>query len=143
MSAGNAGTVLVVDDSPTMRGMIVRALEAGGYRVVEASDGIEGLSRLQGDGEIHAILTDINMPRMDGLAFIRAVRQTERFSRTPVLALTTEYEPDVKAAGKAAGATGWIVKPFAADQLCNVIGMVIRRMAGQQRAHPTPEAQGA
>ena len=143
MSAETGSTILVVDDSPTMRGMIVRALVAGGYRVVEASDGIDGLSRLQGDAEIQAILTDINMPRMDGLAFIRAVRQMERFARTPVLALTTEYEPDLKAAGKAAGATGWIVKPFAADQLCNVIGMVIRRMAGQERAHPTPDSQGA
>jgi two-component system chemotaxis response regulator CheY len=143
MSVGSAGTVLVVDDSPTMRGMIVRALVAGGFQVVEAADGIEGLSRLQGDAQIHAILTDINMPRMDGIAFIRAVRQTERFARTPVLALTTEYEPDVKAAGKAAGATGWIVKPFAPDQLCSVIGMVIRRMAGQERAQPMPDAQGA
>jgi two-component system chemotaxis response regulator CheY len=75
MSAGAGNTILVVDDSPTMRGMIVRALVAGGYHVVEASDGIEGLSRLQGEVEIQAILTDINMPRMDGLAFIRAVRQ--------------------------------------------------------------------
>jgi two-component system, chemotaxis family, chemotaxis protein CheY len=143
MSAGSGSTILVVDDSPTMRGMIVRALVAGGYQVVEASDGIDGLSRLQGDVEIQAILTDINMPRMDGVAFIRAVRQIERFARTPVLALTTEYEPDVKAAGKAAGATGWIVKPFAAEQLCSVIGMVIRRMVGQDRAHPAPESQGA
>jgi two-component system, chemotaxis family, chemotaxis protein CheY len=143
MTSENASTVLIVDDSPTMRGMIVRALVADGYQVLEASDGIEGLSRLQGDAEIQAILTDINMPRMDGLAFIRAVRQMERFARTPVLALTTEYEPDVKAAGKAAGATGWIVKPFTADQLCNVIGMVIRRMADQDRARQAPEPQGA
>ena len=104
-------TVLIVDDSPTMRGMIRKSLTEGGYRVLEAHDGIEGLDMLQ-SAQIQAILTDINMHRMDGLAFIRAVRQDARFTRIPILALTTEGEADVKTAGKNAGATGWIVKPF-------------------------------
>ena len=111
----------------------------GGYRVVDAADGLEGLRRLD-EAKVHAILTDINMPRMDGLAFIRAVRQEKRFARTPILALTTEGEADMKAEGKAAGATGWIVKPFDAEQLCNVVGMVIRRVASQSQT--TPESQG-
>lgn len=141
MNAETSYTVLVVDDSPTMRGMIQRALVAGNYRVVEAGNGVEGLSRLE-ETPVHAILTDINMPRMDGLAFIRAVRQAGRFARVPILALTTEGEADMKAAGKAAGATGWIVKPFDPEQLCNVVGMVIRRMATQSQT-PRPESQGA
>jgi two-component system chemotaxis response regulator CheY len=128
MSGETSCTILVVDDSPTMRGMIQRALVGGGYHVVQACDGIEGLARLE-ENAVHAILTDINMPRMDGLTFIRAVRQMGQFGRTPILALTTEGEADMKTAGKAAGATGWIVKPFDPEQLCNVVGMVIRRMA--------------
>jgi two-component system chemotaxis response regulator CheY len=142
MSAEHSWKVLVVDDSPTMRGMIQRALVAGGYRVVEATDGMDGLNRLQ-ETAVDAILTDINMPRMDGLAFIRAVRQMERLARTPILALTTEGEADMKAAGKAAGATGWIVKPFDPEQLCNIMGMVIRRMANLEQAPRPPESRGA
>lgn len=142
MSAEHSWKVLVVDDSPTMRGMIQRALVAGGYRVVEATDGMDGLNRLQ-ETAVDAILTDINMPRMDGLAFIRAVRQMERLARTPILALTTEGEADMKAAGKAAGATGWIVKPFDPEQLCNIMGMVIRRMANLEQAPRPPESRVA
>jgi len=141
MNAGTSHTVLVVDDSPTMRGMIQRALVAGGYQVVEAADGVEALSRLE-RSQVDVILTDVNMPRMDGLAFIRAVRETTRFARTPILALTTEGESDMKAAGKAAGATGWIVKPFDPTQLCNVIGMVLRRMGTQGPTPKTPDTHG-
>ena len=135
-------TVLVVDDSPTMRRMIQRALAAGGYRVVTAADGVDALRRLQ-DTTVHAILTDINMPRMDGLGFIRAVRQQAGFARTPILALTTEGEADMKASGKAAGATGWIVKPFDPAQLCETIGVVLRRAASRAQPPTTPQAHGA
>jgi two-component system, chemotaxis family, chemotaxis protein CheY len=127
MSGDAKGTILVVDDSPTMRGLIRTALEGAGYRILEAADGGEGLSRLQ-DRMVQAILTDVNMPRMDGLAFVRAVREDTRFRHTPILVLTTEAEPAMKAAGKGAGATGWIVKPFQAEQLCGVVDLVIRRM---------------
>jgi two-component system chemotaxis response regulator CheY len=123
-------TVLVVDDSPTMRGMIRNALGKGGYRVVEARHGLEALAWLEREAA-DLILTDINMPCMDGLTFIRQVRQRQACGRLPILALTTEGDAEMKAAGKAAGATGWIVKPFDPDQLCDVIGMVMRRMAGQ------------
>lgn len=135
-------TILVVDDSPTMRGMIQRALVAGGYRVVSAADGVEALRELQ-DTTVHAILTDINMPGMDGLAFIRAVRQQGACARTPILALTTEGEADMKAAGKAAGATGWIVKPFDAEQLRETIGLVIRRAASRPQPTTSPQNHGA
>ncbi len=135
-------TVLVVDDSPTMRGMIQRALAASGYRVVSAADGMDALRQLQ-ETTVQAILTDINMPRMDGLAFIRAVRQQDGLARTPILALTTEGEADMKAAGKAAGATGWIVKPFDPDQLRETVALVIRRAASRPPATTTPQNQGA
>ncbi len=141
-SSEQSCAVLVVDDSPTMRGMIRRALLAGGYRVVSATDGIDALRQLQ-DTTVHLILTDINMPRMDGLALIRAVRQHGGLARTPILALTTEGETDMKAAGKAAGATGWIVKPFDPAQLCETIGMVIRRTASRAQTLPTSHGHGA
>ena len=132
-------TVLVVDDSPTMRGMLRTALGRGGYQVVEATNGAEALGQLDGT-PIDAILTDINMPRMDGLTFVRTLRQDARFARTPVLVLTTESAGEVKRAGKAAGATGWIVKPFEPEQLCSLISMVIRRTAqpGRQTGVPGP-----
>jgi two-component system chemotaxis response regulator CheY len=142
MNSQKPWTVLIVDDSPTMRGMIQRALAAAGYHVLEAADGIEGLSRLE-EAPVQAILTDINMPRMDGLTFIRTVRESGRFPRLPILALTTEGEADMKAAGKAAGATGWIVKPFEPEQLCNVIGLVIKRMATQEQASKASAMPGA
>ena len=134
-------TVLVVDDSPTMRGMIRKALLAGGYQVDEAFDGLEGLAHL----ETHwadAVLTDINMPRMDGLAFIRSVRRDGRFMGLPILALTTECQPEMKAAGKAAGATGWIVKPFDPGQLCQIIDQVLKR-AAERAGGPRSQNAGA
>lgn len=117
-----------------MRGFLRNALTAGGFDLIEATDGFEGLARLQAH-DIRAILTDVNMPRMDGLTFLRSVRQDPRFARTPILVVTTEAAPEVKAAGKEAGATGWIVKPFQAEQLCQVLDLVIRRAA-------TPPANG-
>ncbi|MFB3818735.1 MAG: response regulator [Candidatus Methylomirabilales bacterium] len=116
--------ILVVDDSPTMRGMLQRALGGAGYEVILASDGCEALQRLA-HTPVRLILTDINMPRMDGVAFIAAVRRDPRHARTPILALTTEAEADAKAAGKAAGATGWMVKPFEPGRLCEVVQAVL------------------
>jgi len=128
--------ILVVDDSPTMRGMIRRALAAT-YTVIEAGDGQEALARLQ-DGPVDLILTDVNMPRMDGLRFLEQVRQDARFARTPILVLTTESAPEIKQRGKTAGATGWIVKPFRPDDLCSVVAMVLKKFA----ARSTSTGQG-
>lgn len=122
-------TVLIVDDSPTMRAMVQRALTEGGYRVVAASSATEALRCLQAES-VQAILSDVNMPEMDGISFVRRVRMDTRHARTPILMLTTESAPEMKAAGKGAGASGWIVKPFDAEQLRSVVGMVIRRMGG-------------
>jgi two-component system chemotaxis response regulator CheY len=131
-------TILIVDDSPTMRAMISTALTEGGYRVVEAADGKDGLARLQ----LHAvqlILTDVNMPRMDGLAFLQSLRQDPRFARTPVLMLTTESSQEMKGRGKAAGATGWIVKPFRPEDLRQVVGKVLAGPSSRQPAAGSPD----
>jgi two-component system chemotaxis response regulator CheY len=132
MTTSPMHTVLIVDDSPTMRSMVQRALTEGGYRVLAASCASEALSSLQSE-TVQAILSDVNMPEMDGISFVRRVRQDPRHARTPILMLTTESGAEMKAAGKGAGASGWIVKPFDAEQLRNVVGMVIRRMVGQER----------
>lgn len=109
-------TVLTVDDSRTIRDMLRMALAQSGYRVVQAADGVEGLELLQGE-QPDAIITDINMPRLDGFGFIEAVRSDHRFRSTPILVLTTESDPTLKDRARAAGATGWIIKPFHPEKL--------------------------
>src|SRR6056300_153432 len=103
--------ILAVDDSRTMRNMIKMALKSDDFEVHTADDGIHGLEVLE-DLSPDAIITDINMPRMDGFGFIDAVRGQDKHRATPILVLTTEAAPELKARAPAAGATGWIVKPF-------------------------------
>lgn len=105
-------TVLIVDDSQLVRGMVVRALGAAGYRVVEARDGIEALTCLQQDRP-DLVICDVNMPRMNGVELLEAVRETPDVP--PFLMLTTEADPAVIAIAKAAGARAWIQKPFRVD----------------------------
>jgi two-component system, chemotaxis family, chemotaxis protein CheY len=116
-------TILTVDDSRTIRDMLAVTLEAAGYRVVQAEDGVEALERLVGLKPA-AIVTDINMPRMDGFTLIGEVRRDAEHRATPILVLTTESEPDRKARAKEAGATGWIVKPFNPDKLLDALRRV-------------------
>jgi|SRR3954451_6938029 two-component system chemotaxis response regulator CheY len=104
-------TVLTVDDSRTMRDMLMIALSGAGYSVVQAEDGVHGLEVLEGTTP-DVIITDINMPRMDGFGFIENVRRDKRHRGVPILVLTTESDPAKKDRARAAGATGWIVKPF-------------------------------
>ena len=115
--------VLTVDDSKTMRDMLLVTLKQAGYDVVQAEDGQDALSKLESGGA-DVIITDINMPVMDGIAFIKACRAQAAFSSTPILTLTTENSDAKKAEGRAAGATGWIVKPFNPDSLIRVIEKV-------------------
>ena len=117
--------VLTVDDSKTMRDMVAFTLRGAGYEVREAEDGVKGLAALSG-APADLIITDLNMPNMDGLAFIRAVRGDPKYKTVPILMLTTESDASKKADGKAAGATGWIVKPFAPDKLVEIV----RRVCG-------------
>ncbi|MEO0390887.1 MAG: response regulator [Pseudomonadota bacterium] len=116
-------TILAVDDSRTMRDMIRLALEPAGFAVTTADDGQHGVEVLEGMSP-DAIITDINMPRMDGFEFIDAVRAQSRHKATPILVLTTNAAPELKARARAAGATGWIVKPFDPVKLIKALNMV-------------------
>ncbi len=116
--------VLTVDDSKTMRDMLRAALTDAGYRVVQADDGQHGTEVLAANPEVDVIITDINMPRMDGYAFIEHVRHTTSSRTTPILVLTTESEPAKKQRAREAGATGWIVKPFDPRKLAAAVARV-------------------
>jgi two-component system chemotaxis response regulator CheY len=118
-------SILAVDDSASMRQMLAFTLKGAGYQVIEAVDGLDALEKVRGQ-TVDVVLTDHNMPRMDGLALTRSLRAQERFRTVPVLILTTESGDEVKQAGRAAGATGWLVKPFDPARLLEVI----RKVAG-------------
>ncbi|WP_284163080.1 response regulator [Frigidibacter sp. SD6-1] len=115
--------VLAVDDSRTIRDLLEQALTGAGYQVTLAEDGQEALDRLA-EAAPDAIISDINMPRLDGFGLIEAVRRQDRHRATPILVLTTESAPELKARARAAGATGWIVKPFEADKLVRALQMI-------------------
>jgi len=117
-------SVLIVDDSVSMRQMLKFTLQKAGFAVTEGADGRDGLKQLAA-AKPDLIITDLNMPNMDGLDFIRGVRAQPNFRSTPILMLTTESEDGKKQAGKAAGATGWIVKPFQPERLLQVIARVL------------------
>lgn len=122
-----AKTALIVDDSTSMRQMVSFTLKGAGFQVIEGSNGQEALDRLGAapGGKVDLIITDLNMPVMDGLTFIRQARGLPLLRFTPILMLTTESQESRKAEGKAAGATGWIVKPFNPEQLLKVIEKVL------------------
>ena len=116
--------VLTVDDSRTMRDLLMLALGDAGFTVVQAVDGVHGLEVLDAMEQPDVIITDINMPRMDGFGFIEGVRASDRYRTTPILVLTTESDQSKKEKARAAGATGWIVKPFAPDKLIDAVRRV-------------------
>lgn len=121
-------TILAVDDSATTRHMVLITLENAGFHVIQAVDGQDAWEKAQ-NGAFHPIdlvLTDQNMPRMDGISLTRKLRENPKFKSTPILILTTESSDQMKQAGRAAGATGWLVKPFDPAKLVEVIGKVIR-----------------
>jgi len=116
--------IMTVDDSASVRQMVAFTLKTAGYDVVEAQDGQDALGKLS--PEVGMIITDLNMPRMDGLELIRNVRTKPQHKFIPIIMLTTESQGEKKSAGKAAGATGWIVKPFNPDQLLAVVKKVFQ-----------------
>lgn len=119
--------LLIVDDSTMLRDMLSYALNEGGYTdVVEAVDGVEGLSKAK-ENTFDLVITDVNMPNMDGLTLINELRNLPQYSKTPILVLTTERSDEMKTKGKAAGATGWIVKPFVPDQLLKAVNIVLNK----------------
>ena len=118
-------TVMTVDDSVSMRQMVSLVLRGGGYKVVEAVDGLDALSKLTGQ-DLDMFLTDVNMPGMDGIELTRQIRARAEYKFVPIVLLTTESDVEKKQQGKAAGATAWIVKPFDPDQLLAVVKKVLR-----------------
>jgi two-component system chemotaxis response regulator CheY len=118
-------SILAVDDSASMRQMVSFTLKGAGFQVIEAADGQEAYEKARGR-RVDLVLTDQNMPRMDGISLVRHLRGLPSYATTPILILTTESGDDMKAKGKAAGATGWLVKPFDPNKLIDVIKRVIR-----------------
>lgn len=118
-------SILVVDDSASLRNMVTFTLKQEGYQVVEAANGQEALGKAQG-GRFDLVLTDVNMPIMDGITLCTELRKLPAFKFTPILVLTTESSAEMKQRGKGAGATGWLVKPFNPEKLLSTIKRVVR-----------------
>ena len=116
--------ILAVDDSISIRKSISFVLTQEGYEVVEAVDGVDGLAKAKED-KFNLVITDINMPNMDGIEMIKQIRQTEGYKFTPIIALITENQDSKMQEGKAAGVTGWIVKPFTSEKLLAIVKKII------------------
>lgn len=119
-----AKTILIVDDSATLRQVVSIALKGAGYDVIEGCDGKDALSKLTGQ-KVHLIISDVNMPNMDGFAFVTEVKKMPDYKFTPIIMLTTEAGEDKKAAGQAAGVKAWVVKPFKPDQMLTAVSKLI------------------
>jgi len=119
-----AKTILIVDDSMSMRSVVGIALKGAGYEVIEACDGKDGLTKLDGR-KVHLIVSDVNMPNMDGITFLKEVKKSAAHKFTPVIMLTTESQEEKKKQGQEAGAKAWVVKPFQPDQLVNAISKLV------------------
>lgn len=117
--------ILIVDDSNSIRDMVSYTLESAGYQTTQAKDGQEGLDIAQAVN-FELVITDVNMPMMDGITLCQQLRALEHYKFVPILILTTESSTEMKMKGKAAGATGWLVKPFNPDKLLSTIKRVIR-----------------
>jgi two-component system chemotaxis response regulator CheY len=120
-----AKTILIVDDSSSLRTVVKLALQRAGYAVLEAGDGVQGLAALEAAGKVHLIVSDVNMPNMDGITFVTRVKQHPRHRFVPVVMLTTEGQDAKKEQGRAAGAKAWIVKPFNPPQLLDAVAKLI------------------
>ncbi len=119
-----AKSILIVDDSETVRQVLQLALGNAGYQVIEAEDGFDALEKLS-EAQVDMLITDLNMPNMDGLELIKKVRAGGQHRFTPIVMLTTESSEEKKKAGREAGASGWIVKPFKPEQLLKVVKLVL------------------
>lgn len=119
-----AKTILIVDDSASVRQVVAISLRGAGYDVIEGCDGKDALSRLKGQ-KVHLIISDVNMPNMDGISFVKAVKLLPAYKFTPIVMLTTESQEGKKREGQEAGAKAWIVKPFKPDQLLGVVQKLV------------------
>ena len=119
-----AKTIMIIDDSVSLRQVVGIALSAAGYEVIEACDGRDALAKLNGV-KIHLMICDVNMPNLDGIGFLQAKRELPNYKFTPVIMLTTEAGEDKKREGQAAGARAWVVKPFKPEQLLLAVAKLI------------------
>ena len=119
-----AKTIMIVDDSASLRQVVSIALKGAGYDVIQACDGKDALSKLDGK-KIHLIISDVNMPNMDGISFVKAAKQLPAYKFTPVIMLTTEAGDSMKQRGQAAGAKAWVVKPFQPAQMLAAVTKLI------------------
>jgi two-component system chemotaxis response regulator CheY len=117
-------TIMIVDDSPSLRAVVGIALKSAGYDVIEGCDGKDALNKLTGQ-KIHLIISDVNMPNMDGISFVKAVKQMPNYRFTPIIMLTTESQEEKKREGQAAGAKAWVVKPFKPEVLLGAVQKLI------------------
>jgi len=119
-----AKTIMVVDDSASLRQVVSIALKGAGFEVIEACDGKDALSKINGQ-KIHLIISDVNMPNMDGLTFVKEVKKMANYKFTPIIMLTTESQEAKKQEGQAAGAKAWVVKPFQPAQMLAAVSKLI------------------
>lgn len=119
-----AKTIMVIDDSMSMRQVVGLTLKKAGYETIEASDGKDAINKLTGQ-KVHLMICDVNMPNMDGIAFLKAVKTLPNYKFTPIIMLTTESQEAKKQEGKAAGAKAWMVKPFKPEQLLEAVSKLI------------------
>lgn len=119
-----AKMILVVDDSASLRQVVSIALKGAGYDVIEACDGLDALSKLKGQ-KVNLVISDVNMPNMDGITFVREMKKLPEFKFTPVIMLTTEGQESKKQEGQAAGAKAWVVKPFQPAQMLAAVGKLV------------------
>ncbi|HMU90995.1 MAG TPA: response regulator [Pseudomonadales bacterium] len=119
-----AKSIMIVDDSASLRQVVGIALKGAGYEVVEACDGKDALTKLDGR-KIHLIISDVNMPNMDGITLVKEVKKLPSYRFTPVIMLTTESQEGKKAEGQAAGAKAWVVKPFQPAQMLQAVSKLI------------------
>ena len=117
--------IMTADDSSSVRQMVGFTLKQAGYEVIEAVDGENAVAKAA-DRKIDMLITDLNMPRLDGIGLIKQIRANPLYKFIPIIMLTTESQPEMKQKGKAAGATGWIVKPFKPEQLLGIVKKVLR-----------------
>ena len=117
-------TIMIVDDSASVRQVVGTALKGEGYEIIEACDGKDALSKLSGQ-KIHLMISDVNMPNMDGISFLKEVKKLPSYKFTPIIMLTTEGSDKLKQAGKEAGAKAWVVKPFQPQQLVSAVSKLI------------------
>lgn len=120
-----AKTILIVDDSTSLRQVVAIALKGAGYEVIEAGDGLQGLAQLQAAPKVHLVISDVNMPNMDGITFLQNIKQLPNYKFTPVIMLTTESGEEKKQAGREAGAKAWVVKPFQPAQLLAAVAKLV------------------